>query len=81
MRNKTALMTSKQFDILRSGWDAPYTDKPSLKLGKTKKVNKWSISAGEYCYFLSVLRTWRDLFALINLRLTWEGETCNNSGS
>ena len=33
-------------------------------------MNKWSISAGEYCFFLRVLETWRHLFALINLRLT-----------
>ena len=46
-------MTSKQFDILKSGWDAPYTDKPSLKLGKTKKENKWSISAGELILLFS----------------------------
>ena len=39
-------------------------------MGETKTVNKWSISACEYCSFLRVLETWRHLFALINLRLT-----------
>ena len=41
-----------------------------MKLGKTKTVNKWSISACEYCSFRRVYKTWRHLFALINLRLT-----------
>ena len=36
-------------------------------------MNKWSISASEYCSFLRVLKTWRRLFALINLRLTCAG--------
>lgn len=34
-------MTSKKLCImLRSGSDAPYTGKPSMKLGKIKEVNK-----------------------------------------
>ena len=56
--------------IFKSDSDAPYTERQYVKFGRTKDLNKWSISTWEYCSFLRDLKTCKHLFALTNFSLT-----------
>ena len=56
--------------IFKSGSDAPYTERQYIKFGRTKDLNKWSISTWEYCSFLRDLKTCKHLFALTSFCLT-----------
>ena len=63
-------LSKKRCITFKSESEAPYTARPYVRMGRTRVLNKWSISFWLKSSFRRVLRMWRHLLAFVSLSLT-----------
>ena len=63
-------LSKKRCITFKSESEAPYTARPYVRMGRTRVLNKWSISFWLKSSFRRVLRMWRQLLAFVSLSLT-----------